>query len=387
MNKSRISKLILLFIFLFIVPIFSYAKEIDPTCGLKSVSINGTPIEYFVYTKIGYSIEVDSSVETITIEAVPLEKTSTVTSIENKPINFGDNSFQIVCTNLKGDRQIYSFVISKYGSSEVSLEYIKVDGKILDGYTSSTFNYTLNVDPKVQSVKIEAKAVEKDMIVTGTGTKTLKEGKNTFSISCKSQNGSEYIYYVKIIKGKSDLTLSSITVDGKLIDKFSSKNTTYSWKVDDNVNKILVGATATDPKSKVTGTGEYELVGGVNTIKIKVTGEDTKTKLYTLIIQKNKEEVIESYSNSSINNDKEGGGTTVYSKSIISEEQKKEVEKVLSKRFVLTKPWIIALSVFVLCLIISFFYLRKARDYKLDSIDKNDEIKNIFEKGRRDRKL
>ena len=384
MNKKRYN-LVLLFIILFLIPIISLA-EVDISCGLKNVYINGEEIENFVYTKIGYSIEVDSSVEKISIDATPIDKDSTVTSIKNKTIIFGDNSFQIVCTNSSGDRRIYSFIISKYGSSEVSLEYIKVDGKIVDGYTSNVFNYTLSVEPKVEKVTIDAKPIDSTMTVTGTGVKSLKEGKNTFAISCKSANGSEYIYYVKIVKGKSDLSLSNIKINNKDLDKFSSNSLTYSWKVDESVKKVLVEANTTDPKSIVTGTGEYELEPGLNTIKLKVTGEDSKTRIYTLMIQKGYEEILDSYSGSSVNNDSKGN-VTVYTSSIIDEESKEKVDKVLDTELVLTKPWIIAIVSFVFLLIVTILILRKAREIRLDNIDKNDEIRRILKKGRKDKKV
>jgi beta-N-acetylglucosaminidase len=66
---------------------------------------------------------------------------------------------------------------------------------------NSTTTYTTSVDATVDSVQISATPVNSNATVSGTGVKTLKSGKNTFTISCKSQSGQVRKYTIIITRG------------------------------------------------------------------------------------------------------------------------------------------------------------------------------------------
>lgn len=66
---------------------------------------------------------------------------------------------------------------------------------------SNTTSYSLNVGSSVSSVTIAATAVSSGSTITGTGKKTLKKGKNTFKIVCKSQGKKTRTYTITINRG------------------------------------------------------------------------------------------------------------------------------------------------------------------------------------------
>lgn len=81
-------------------------------------------------------------------------------------------------------------------------------------------------------------------------------------------------------------TLSSITVNGSLINGFSS--TVYKYNVDSiSSNSVSIGAVATAPGTSVKGTGNHKLKCGSNSLKINtVSGDKSKKLTYTLNINK-----------------------------------------------------------------------------------------------------
>ena len=86
-------------------------------------------------------------------------------------------------------------------------------------------------------------------------------------------------------KGNPNNWLSSITVDGyALTPAFSGVNTSYSLVVPDSAASINVGATAVAGTSTVSGTGNYSLNYGDNTIQITCISQSGDSRTYTLIV-------------------------------------------------------------------------------------------------------
>lgn len=66
---------------------------------------------------------------------------------------------------------------------------------------NNTTTYKVSVASSVSSIKIAATPVSSYSTVSGTGTKTLKKGKNTFKITCKSQSKKTRTYTIIINRG------------------------------------------------------------------------------------------------------------------------------------------------------------------------------------------
>lgn len=81
-------------------------------------------------------------------------------------------------------------------------------------------------------------------------------------------------------------TLSSITVNGSLINGFSS--TVYKYNVGSiSSDSVSIGAVATAPGTSVKGTGNHKLKCGSNSLKINtVSGDKSKKLTYTLNINR-----------------------------------------------------------------------------------------------------
>lgn len=85
--------------------------------------------------------------------------------------------------------------------------------------------------------------------------------------------------------GNPNNWLSSITIDGySLTPAFGGANTSYSLVVPEGVSSVTVGATAVAGTSQVSGTGNYSLNYGNNTINITCISQSGSTRTYTIAV-------------------------------------------------------------------------------------------------------
>ncbi|MBR6689505.1 MAG: cadherin-like beta sandwich domain-containing protein [Clostridia bacterium] len=144
-------------------------------------------------------------------------------------------------------------------SKNNNLSSISVDGYKL--VKKSDTSYTLDVGNSVTKITIKATAADDKASVTGTGTKTLKEGKNTFNVIVTAESGAKKTYVITVTRKDgyyledlaealktSDPTiklregdkltaahLDKIKSSGKKVDLNAfdkDGNVIYTWKID-----------------------------------------------------------------------------------------------------------------------------------------------------------
>ena len=193
-------------------------------------------------------------------------------------------------------------------SSDATLSNLGIRPNDFTGFRKATTSYTVSVPKNVSTISIYATPSNSKATVTGTGSKTLKEGSNTFSVKVTAEDKKTTKTYTLIINRKAeevvtnDATLSNLGIRPKQYDfsGFKKMTTSYSTKVPNDVDKVTIYAYPTDEKATVTGAGAQTLKEGTNTCNIKVTAADKKTtKTYTLSITREaKEEEEEQEENS-----------------------------------------------------------------------------------------
>ena len=191
-------------------------------------------------------------------------------------------------------------------SSDATLKNLGITPSQYDftGFKKATTSYSVTVPYEAEKISIYATANNSKATVTGTGSKTLKVGTNTFSVKVTAEDKkTTKTYTLKITRKKeaevsTDATLKNLGITPSEYDftGFRKMTTTYTVSVPYEAEEINIYADANNSKATVTGTGSKTLKVGVNTFSIKVTSEDKKTtKTYTLKItrEKEKEEVVE----------------------------------------------------------------------------------------------
>ena len=208
-----------------------------------------------------------------------------------------------------------------------TLSSLSVSGANIN-FSENNTSYSATVSS--ETIVISATAKDSRASVSGTGTKTLNYGNNTFNVTVTSEDGNKKTYTININRPKpassnntpskteektenksqnnsnstggtatnksSNALLKSLVIGGTNIS-FSQSLFDYEASVEYDVDKITIEAVAIDSKSKVTIPTNLDLSVGRNEFLITVTAEDGSTKVYTIIVNRKEEGIIISNNN------------------------------------------------------------------------------------------
>ncbi len=224
-----------------------------------------------------------------------------------------------------------SKITIKMKSTDNNLDDLKIDGKTITNFKSSTTNYKITVNNDVSTINITASPSSALATVKGTGTKKLNIYNNSFKIIVTAENGSTKTYTLNVIRlDKNGLsfaqsnnnTLKSLTIDGYELDFVSNVNE-YSLSVNNEISKLNVTAIANDTKSKVE-ISNTDLVVGMNEITITVEAEDGSINKYVLKVKRtddNPQITIDKFASISSTTTKETIEVMVLKDQVITKEQ------------------------------------------------------------------
>ena len=199
----------------------------------------------------------------------------------------GDNlsiNIHIGYSNSLDDNQISNILIlSKEGGEEVT----DVLGNPFV-FDKEIINHTFTVPYEVNSIYFQVDKSSSMATVFGDGIKHINVGENRFVIyatSDSNKKGKEYS--IKIIR--NDTTekpyLSSILINGSIIDDFSMDKINYQVIVDRNIEQIDIQCVLSSSNSSMNFTnGLQELVLGRNVFNITVTSILNEEREYTITI-------------------------------------------------------------------------------------------------------
>ena len=183
---------------------------------------------------------------TISVNAKNIAGTFNVTSSNNSVLSGG-----VTGEWMEDDTYTFTFTAKSVGKATVTVLAVDAADFDTDGGFSGAKSVTLNVVAK----------------------KPSSSGNNSNSGGTTAEK-KEY---------SSDNTLKSLSIEGyNLEPKFNKNTTEYKLIVDQSVEKIKVSATANHNKAKVSGTGEFNLSSGENTIAVKVVAENGNDKTYKI---------------------------------------------------------------------------------------------------------
>ncbi len=183
---------------------------------------------------------------------------------------------------------------------DATLKNLGIRPNDFSGFRKGIPSYSVSVPKNVDKVSIYAEATNPKATVSGTGTKSLQIGKNTFNIKVIAEDKKTTKTYTLIITRKSedenasDATLTNLGIRPKEYDftGFRTGTLSYNASVPNDVEKITIYATAKSDKATITGIGSKTLKVGANRCEIMVTSENKKaTKTYVInVTRKEKEE-------------------------------------------------------------------------------------------------
>lgn len=273
----------------------NFSGTYTPTStGTKTVKLEGSVTEFS-----------DGSTITnfVSKSIVVKEKTSTNNNQNNNNNNNDDEK------NLKTENQ----PVTTAKSQDNSLKALSVNvGTLSPKFSSRTTKYTVDVGEDVTSIKISATKNHSGAKISGTGTKQLQPGKNTFNIDVKAENGSTQTYTIIVNKPElpqdepdeqpdeqtqlelklASLFIKSINTDREIADvqltpEFSAETYNYYIDVEKNIESLTIEALPKEDGTIVEITGNENLVPGENIITIVLKSADgEQTAIYKIIVNK-----------------------------------------------------------------------------------------------------
>jgi len=196
-------------------------------------------------------------------------------------------------------------------STNNNLSALGVTGSVLSpDFSKDVTSYAVTVPFVNAAVTITATPEDSKSIVTGTGSKTLKVGVNTYNIIVTSESGTAKTYKLVITReeengGPSSANLLDLSIAGvSLATEFNKNTILYTASAPSNLEKAVVSVKLENPKATYKVNGDLTLLPDkINAVEIVVTSEDKKTtKTYTVNIVKEKE-VLTGLKSIKINND------------------------------------------------------------------------------------
>lgn len=262
--------------------------------NLSSLSVDGSSVSGFSAGKTSYSLGTTKA-NSITIAASAEDSAAKVSGTGSKSLKYGKNTFNVVVTAENGSKKTYSINITKEDerNTDNTLKSLSIDAGSID-FDKNTTSYTLKVGHDVSTVNISATANDSKASVSGTGSKTLNDYNNEFSVVVTAENQTKRTYTIKIIRadasgnyGKlsADNELTSLSVEGYEL-AFSKDKLTYDLIAEEDVDSVVVNAKASSEQALVSITGNEGLKPGNNEVKVVVTAENGDVKTYTINVFK-----------------------------------------------------------------------------------------------------
>lgn len=152
-------------------------------------------------------------------------------------------------------------------------------------FSSSITSYTC---PDTENASVTVKATHNGANISGANKINLKYGANTIKIVVTAETGATKTYSIainRIDNRDATTTLSELTISNTDFI-FDPEIETYDLTVPSSVKNISINAKATAATSKIEGLGDFSLTDGLNTFKINVTAQNSKTRTYTINITK-----------------------------------------------------------------------------------------------------
>lgn len=266
---------------------------------LKTLSISKGSLS-FSSDKTSYNVEVDSSVDKVTINSALTDSKSRYTagsSSFTKALQYGVNTVTITVQAENGATKTYTIRITRKDdrSSDATLKDIKVGNNSVT-LEKDKYDYEIKVDYEKTSIDVKALVNDSKAKVEVKGNyDKLEVGENLIEITVTAENGEVKTYKLKVIRQKEDVKLStdsslkSLSIEGYDID-FSKNKKTYTITIGKE-NSLNIKAKANDSKAKVNILGNSLLEDG-SSITIVVTAEDGTSTEYTINIEKKKSSIL-----------------------------------------------------------------------------------------------
>ena len=195
----------------------NYLKNISTSLGTLSPAFNRSQTSYILSFPYDFDYK---TLEKISINAVKEDTKEKIEGTGVKAVKVGTNVYNLVVTAENGETRTYAIKLIKPEISEdknirlatLKLSYIDESGKSVElpldkTFNAETFEYSLNVESIVKSIKIDTTLPEgsEGIKVSVSGNEDLQDGENVITITLfnehdDTENPKKTIYTIKVNK-------------------------------------------------------------------------------------------------------------------------------------------------------------------------------------------
>lgn len=267
--------------------------------NLASLSINVGSIS-FSKDNTNYSVNVDSSVSSVNIQASAEDKGARIEGAGTRSIGYGNNALGVKVIAPSGDVKTYTINVYRKDdrSTNNNLASLSItNGTLNDTFNKDTTNYRGKVPFEVETANISAVAEDGKATVSISGNRGLiSEETSNVTITVRAENGATKTYTIAITRGKdpnkklsNDNFLTELKPSiGILSPVFNKEKTDYVIYLPYEVESISFQTKISDTKYGVLKTeGPDTLAAGLSNIfKFNVTAEDESVRTYTVVVKR-----------------------------------------------------------------------------------------------------
>ena len=273
-------------------------KEADLTSKIKIVSdiktldnikINQGKLTPNFHKNIT-SYNVTTTAEQITIEATPTDTQAQVAGdIGTKNLNYGVNHFIIKVISTRGSTQEYHLYITRTPKKVTSIDDASLKKLIVNNHEinleKNKFYYELEVESKIETLKIEAIPTQETSQVEIQNPEKLNYGENPIVIKVTSPSGTTYTYHLKVFrpKEKPQNIIQNIEIEGYPFH-FAESTYQYTLKIKDETS-LAIKVILNDKNATYTIEGNDNLKNN-SQIQIIITSEQFDPIIYKIKIKK-----------------------------------------------------------------------------------------------------
>lgn len=238
-----------------------------------------------------YTLEVDRTVEDITILAVSSSPLTTVTGQGYHTLELGENEILIRVEAADTSSKTYQLHIKRKLSDNNYIKHFSALGaNVKEDFTRERLDYTLEVPNGTKSLDLEIELEEEHATYQVEGNENFETGDNPVQIKVTAEDGSVRIYNLTVSvqeKEKYSNRLLSLEVEGKTMNPvFDPDTMAYTVQVPYETTAVKVSGVLESVAATVTGFGTHSLNSGRNEISVVVTSKDNKVRVYTIIIER-----------------------------------------------------------------------------------------------------
>ncbi len=252
----------------------------------------GTLSPRFDPDKSEYIVTVSGEEESIKISVVRESVQSTVEGAGTHKLELGRNEIQVKVTSKDKKTRIYTIIVYRELSSDARLKELEFnEGSLSPAFNKNVYKYTLYAEGENEFATIKKIETQEKLATYEIKGETRIETGNEIEIEVTSpdkKTKKTYIIEIEKVKSSNAYLRDLRSNVGEIKPGFEKEIKTYEIEVGEEVNSIIISATAESKTATVIGDGLYELEKGENYVNIVVTAENGTKNVYSIKIIRKK---------------------------------------------------------------------------------------------------